>query len=97
MKNTYWSGNGAEQSKYNEMINAGFTFSKKAYDEFRSYYRYYNDGDIPAWAKRDKTMTKPYIANCRFVRELSDAGMQVLEDRVTKVINAAYKRFSKEA
>ena len=49
-EHTYWNSNGPEQAKYDEMEAAAFKYTKATETVFRSYYRYYNDGDLPGWA-----------------------------------------------
>jgi len=91
MMNAYWNNKGIEQAKYDEMENAGWQYTKKTESAFHSYYRYYNDGDLPGWARGNYRLTQPG----RWGRELSTLGQQEFEIRITDVINAEYKRFQK--
>ena len=47
-KHRYWNSNGAAQALYDEMEAAAFKYTKASQLLFHSYYRYYNDGDLPA-------------------------------------------------
>lgn len=87
----YWEKSGAEQSKYDEMIQCGWEFTKKSEAVFHSYYRYFNDGDFPGWARGDWSLRRMG----RFGWELNDKGLKAQEDRITEAIAAEYKRFSK--
>ena len=49
MENRYWNRNGAAQAHYDEMEAAGFEYTQATYRSMHSYYRYYNDGDLPVW------------------------------------------------
>jgi hypothetical protein len=91
---SYWNGTGKEQEKYNEMLKADWEFTLKTHMVFNSYYRYYNDGDLPGWAKARYDLTEYGYAGRRV---LNDKGIQVQEDRVTSVILDEYKRFKKAA
>jgi len=95
MNNTYWNHNGELQSEYNEMLKAEhegrFTFTKKSLGVFHTYYRYFNDGDLPGWARGDWRLT----TYGRWGRELNDAGEEELERRATERIAAEWKRYSK--
>ena len=51
MENRYWNQNGAAQAHYDEMEAAGFEYTQATYRSMHSYYRYYNDGDLPGWAR----------------------------------------------
>ena len=87
LDNTYWMKNGAEQGKYDEMVINGFEFTEKTKRLFHSYYRWYNDGDIPAWAHRS------YVFIKKADNTLSEMGLVEFEIRVTNAILAEYKRF----
>lgn len=50
MMNTYWNNNGKFQNEYNELELDG-KWTKAEENAKYKYYRYYNDGDIPAGAK----------------------------------------------
>ena len=51
MDDRYWNRTGTAQAHYDEMDAAGFKFTKATEAVFHSYYRYYNDGDLPGWAR----------------------------------------------
>ena len=44
---SYWNSNGEAQALYDEMQAAAFKYTKATEALFHSYYRYYNDGDLP--------------------------------------------------
>lgn len=90
----YWENTGAEQAKYDEMENAGWDYDErtaKTNNIFHSYYRYYNDGDLPGWARGKYELTK--MDWLMGQRVLNDKGMEELESRVTEAILSEYKRF----
>ena len=91
LERMYWNRQGAEQAKYNEMKDAGFQFTKKTETIFHSYYRYFNDGDFPGWA-RGMWGWQWYG---RFGLELNKIGLEVQEQRITEAILYEYKRFQK--
>lgn len=98
MRNTYWNGNGELQNEYNEMLQAEkdgtFTFTKAALNEFHRYYRYYNDGDLPGWARGNYGPTRyNYKEKCS---ELTEKGEQILESRATERIRTEWKRYTKK-
>lgn len=88
---SYWESNGTEQSKYDKMVAVGWKFTKKTEAIFHSYYRYFNDGDLPGWA-RGMWGWQRYG---QFGLELNKIGLEVQEDRVTKAIQFEYTRFEK--
>lgn len=88
----YWNNNGEEQGKYAEMMAAGWNFTKKSMAVFHSYYRYFNDGDFPGWARTDWSL----MILGRWGWELNEKGLAAQEERVTERILAEYKRFKKE-
>lgn len=95
MKNMYWNGNGAEQEKYKELLTAvrnGWNWTKKTESIFHSYYRYFNDGDFPGWAKKDWNLRK----YGRFGWELNEKGLELQEQRVTEAIMSEWKRLQKK-
>lgn len=104
VKNRYWNRTGAEQAKYDEMRAAGFDdeFTKKSLEDMHRYYRYYNDGDLPGWA-RSRYEWKRWNCNhyggwTRYsgAWELNEAGEEELERRATETINREYARFMKK-
>ena len=54
---SYWNSNGEAQSLYDEMQAAAFKYTKATGALFHSYHRYYNDGDLPGWARSRPTTT----------------------------------------
>lgn len=91
----YWEKNGKEQAKYDEMVNAGWEFTKKTETVFHSYYRYYNDGDLPGWARSRYDLTKYSDEYGWRHRTFNIKGQRELEDRVSEAILVEYKRFQK--
>ena len=98
MTNTYWNSNGAEQAKYDEMLNAGWDddmMLKATVATFHSYYRYYNDGDLPGWARGNRTITTTRWEFGSYHYVLNERGEQAFEARITEAILKEYKRFQK--
>ena len=63
---SYWNSNGEAQALYDEMQAAAFKYTKATEALFRSYHRYYNDGDLPGWARRrPDAMARHDEAMCR--------------------------------
>ena len=91
MLNTYWNHSGAEQAKYEEMVAAGFSFTKRTEQIFHSYYRYFNDGDFPGWARGNWRIQRMG----RWGMELNDSGLVEQEQRITEAILHEYARFEK--
>ena len=89
MMDAYWNKTGAEQTKLEEMLDSGWTPTKKTQGVFRSYVRYFNDGDFPGWARGDWSLRK----HGRWGWELSEKGLEMQERRVTEAILTEYKRF----
>lgn len=89
--NGYWERKGAEQAKYDEMQDYGWEYTKKSESVFHSYYRYFNDGDLPGWARSRWDLTKPG----RWGRELNQKGLEELERRTNEAVLAEYKRYQK--
>lgn len=55
---SYWNSNGEAQALYDEMQAAAFKYTKATGALFHSYHRYYNDGDLPGWARSRPDMTR---------------------------------------
>lgn len=94
---TYWNREGTAQAKYDEMQAAGWEYTKKTEAIFHSYYRYYNDGDLPGWARGRYDLTENTNKYGYWHRALNAKGEQEFEDRVTEAITTEYKRFKKVA
>ena len=103
-KNRYWERTGEEQAKYDEMCAVGFDdeFTKATQNDMYRYYRYYNDGDMPGWARGKREWTK---WNCNHYGgwtqysgawELNEAGEEELERRATAAIKREYARYLKK-
>ena len=97
ISNSYWNYRGRHQEEFEAMsLEPSFEFTKKTNHVFSTYYRYYNDGDIPGWAKG---MTSEYIVgkiiNGKYRTELNDFGKMELERRVSERIIAEWKRYLK--
>ena len=97
LEKAYWNGNGEEQAKYDEMMKADWDdeMTQASKNDMHRYYRYYNDGDLPGWAKGSKgwPLTKLSTLYNQFV--LNDAGEQELERRATETILKEWKRYQK--
>lgn len=101
--NRYWNRTGAEQAKYDEMIAAGWEdrMTKASLEDMHRYYRYYNDGDLPGWARTHyewKTWDCNHYGGWTQYSgawTLNEAGEEELERRATEVILKEYKRFQK--
>lgn len=93
--NTYWNNNGAEQEKYNEMMKADWDdeMTQASNNDMHRYYRYYNDGDLPGWARgRYDLKVFDWQWNCW---KLNEKGEEELERRATEVVLREYKRYQK--
>lgn len=93
--NTYWNGNGAEQKKYEELMQAvhnGWNWTKRTENIFHSYYRYFNDGDFPGWARGDWSLRVHDLWGWK----LSQKGLEAQEQRITEAILAEYARLQKK-
>ena len=95
MENRYWNRTGAAQAHYNEMQAAGFQYTQASESMFHSYYRYYNDGDLPGWARSRRDVTRHTFKYGYWHRELTEAGEEEQERRVTERIEIEYRRFLK--
>ena len=92
-EHTYWNSNGPEQAKYNEMEAAGFEYTKATQTVFHSYYRYYNDGDLPGWARSRWDVTRYTFQYGYRQRVLTETGEAEFEQRITERIQIEYRRF----
>ena len=95
MDDRYWNRTGTAQAHYDEMDAAGFKFTKATEAVFHSYYRYYNDGDLPGWARSRWDITRHSFAYGYDYRVLTEAGEEEFERRVTERIQIEYARFLK--
>ena len=91
MARSYWNHNGAEQEKYDEMLDKAWEFTAKTKNVFHSYYRYFNDGDFPGSARGHWSIQR----YGRWGLELNEDGLEMQEQRVTEAILREYKRFQK--
>ena len=92
MANTYWDNNGEAQAQYEEMQAAGWEYNQTTKNLMRRYYRYYNDGDAPAYIRYlNNPLTRK---TSRDIRAL-EAYEAKLEAMATERILAEYKRFQK--
>ena len=94
-EHTYWNSNGPEQAKYNEMEAAGFEYTKATQTVFHSYHRYYNDGDLPGWARSRWDVTRYSYDFGYGHRVLTEAGEEEFERRITERIQIEHRRFLK--
>ena len=91
----YWNSNGEAQNLYDEMQNAGWAYTKASESAFHAYYRYYNDGDLPGWARTRWDITKYTFDYGYRQRVLTAAGEEEFERRVTERIQIEYRRFQR--
>ena len=94
-KNAYWNSNGPEQAKYDEMEAAGFEYTKATQTVFHSYYRYYNDGDLPGWARSRWDVTRYTFRFGYQQRVLTETGEEEFERKITDRIQIEYARFQR--
>ena len=95
MGNRYWDNTGTAQAHFDEMEDAGFKYTKASDNAFYSYYRYYNDGDLPGWARNRHDLTLHTSKYGYWHRELNEAGEEEQERRITERIEIEYRRFLK--
>ena len=95
MKNRYWERTGEAQAHYDEMEAAGFEYTKATEKSMHSYYRYYHDGDLPGWARNRWDITRNTFKYGYWHRELTEAGEEEQERRVTERIEIEYARYLK--
>ncbi len=77
------------------MQAAGFQYTQASESTFHSYYRYYNDGDLPGWARSRRDITRSTFKYGCWHRELTETGEEEQERRVTERIEIEYRRFLK--
>ena len=90
MENRYWNRTGLLQTEYDEMEEADFE------QLAHSYYRYYNDGDLPGWARSRWDITRHTNAFGYWHRELTTAGEDEFERRLSARIEIEYRRFKRK-
>ena len=95
MENRYRNRTGKAQAHYDEMEAAGFRYTQATEKSIYSYYRYYNDGDLPGWARSRWDLTRNTFKYGYWHRELNEAGEEEQERRVTGRIEIEYRRFLK--
>ncbi len=95
MENRYWSSTGAQQEHHDQMEAAGHEYTQATERVFHSYYRYYNDGDLPGWARSRWDVTKYTNDYGYYHRVLTTEGEDEFELRVTERIEIEYRRFQK--
>ena len=95
MENRYWEGTGLLQAEYDEMENAGHEYTKETERLFHSYYRYFNDGDLPGWARSRWDVTQYTFDYGYMHRELTKTGEDEFERRLTARIEIEYHRFKR--
>ena len=94
-EHTYWNSKGEEQAKYDEMQAAAFPYTQASKSLFHSYYRYYNDGDLPGWARSRWDVTRYSYDFGYGHRVLTEAGEEEFERRITERIQIEHRRFLK--
>lgn len=92
---SYWNSNGEAQALYDEMQAAAFKYTKATEALFHSYYRYYNDGDLPGWARSRWDVTRYTREYGYGHRVLTAAGEAEFERRITERIQIEHRRFQK--
>ena len=95
MENRYWNRTGAAQAHYDEMEAAGFEYTQATYRSMHSYYRYFNDGDLPGWARSRPDMTRYSLEYGYGHSVLTAAGEAEFERRITERIQIEHRRFQK--
>ena len=91
----YWNSNGEAQALYDEMQAAAFKYTKATGALFHSYHRYYNDGDLPGWARSRPDVTRYTREYGYGHRVLTAAGEAEFERRITERIQIEHRRFQK--
>ena len=94
-EHSYCNSNGEAQALYDEMQAAAFKYTKATEALFRSYYRYYNDGDLPGWARSRWDVTRYTREYGYSHRVLTAAGEAEFERRITERIQIEHRRFQK--
>ena len=94
-EHTYWNSNGEAQALYDEMEAAGFKFTKATEAVFHSYYRFHNDGDLPGWARSRWDVTRYTFRFGYQHRELTEAGEEEFERKITERIQIEHRRFKR--
>ena len=89
IENRYWNSNGEAQNLYDEMQNAGWAYTKASESAFHAYYRYYNDGDLPGWARSRWDITRYSYDYGYGHRVLTEAGEEEFERRITERMPSA--------
>ena len=92
---SYWNSNGEAQALYDEMQAAAFKYTKATEALFHGYYRYYNDGDLPGWARSRPDVTRYSHEYGYRRRVLTAAGEDEFERRITERIRIEHSRFLK--
>ena len=92
---TYWNREGAAQAKYDEMQAAGWEYNQTTLDHMHRYYRYYNDGDLPGWARSRWDVTRYTFRFGYQQRVLTEAGEEEFERKITERIQIEYARFQR--
>ena len=95
MTKRYWEHTGLYQAEYDRMEEAGHEYTKASESAFHSYYRYYNDGDLPGWARSRWDLTRDTYRYGYWHRELNEAGEEEQERRISERIQIEYRRFQK--
>ncbi len=95
MENRYWNRTGALQADYDRMEAAGHEYTQATEKVFHSYYRYFNDGDLPSWARSRWDVTRYSYAFGYAHRVLTEAGEEEFERRITARIEIERRRFEK--
>ena len=95
MENKYWNRAGALQAEYDQMEDAGHEYTKETERLFHSYYRWFNDGDLPGWARSRWDITRYSYDYGYAHRVRTEAGEEEFERRITARIEIEYRRFQR--
>lgn len=95
----FWDGNAELNSIYEQLQKAkDFSFTQAHKNLFHTYYRYYNDGDLPGWAKGtfNEFSKGEYNKSWGYYTKLSEQGELEFERRINAAIVNEYLRYKKK-
>ena len=75
------------------MEAAAFNTPRPASSSSTANYRYYNDGDLPGWARSRWDLTRHSYEYGYSHRVLTEAGEEEFERRLTERIQIEHRRF----
>lgn len=95
---SFWHGNAELNGIYNQLEDAektgDFKMSKASRDVMHRYYRYYNDGDLPGWARGQFNEFNQWNKKWNRI-ELSPRGEMELERQANRAVVVEYNRYQK--